>query len=192
MQDLEVTSVYFKKKGPKNTEKTIALAQSRAKTLGIDQIVIASNTGRTALLAGKVFKNERLIVITHSAGFRELGKQELTIDNRIKLEEIPNITVLTTTHAFGGVGRAVRMKLGSYQVDEIIAYTLRIFGQGVKVCCELVLMAADAGLLDMNNEVIAIAGSGTGADTAVILKPEHAQNFLDIKMLEIICKPREG
>ena len=153
-------------------------------------MVIASNSGKTGFLAAKIFRDSRLVIITHSTGFREIGKQQLEPEARKQLEEQPNVTVYTTTHAFGGVGRAVRMKLGTYQVDEIIAYTLRTFSQGVKVGCELVLMAADAGLLDMEQEVISIAGSGSGADTALVVQPAHAQNYLDLKVLEIICKPR--
>ncbi|MCK5561765.1 MAG: hypothetical protein KAJ51_14285 [Thermoplasmata archaeon] len=192
MEDITTTAVYFAKKGPENTEKTLKLSHERMTERRIEQVVLASHTGATALSAAEVFNDKYLIVITHSTGFREVGKQQLAPESRDKLEKLPNVHILTTTHAFGGVGRAVRMKLGTYQVDEVIAFALRTFGQGVKVCCELTIMAADAGLLDMAQEVLAIAGSGTGADTAMILKPAHAQNYLDLKVLEIICKPREG
>jgi len=190
MQDITTKTVYFGKKGPKNTDNTLALANERAKTLGISQVIVASHTGTTAFKAAEVFKHQKLIIITHSTGFRGVGEQELSLETRKRLEAIKNVNVFTTTHAFGGVGRSIRMKLGSYQVDEIIAYTLRTFGQGVKVCCELAIMAADAGLLDMDQEVIAIGGTGSGADTALVIKPAHAQNFLDLGVLEVICKPR--
>ncbi len=192
MSDISMKTVYFSKKGSKNTERVLELARKRAEELGIDQIVVASHSGGTALKAAKWFKDQRLIIVTHSTGFREVGKQSLPPENRKKLEGYSNITILTTTHAFGGVGRAVRLKLGSYQVDEIIAYTFRTFGQGVKVGCELAIMAADAGLLNMNNEVITIGGTGSGADTAMVIEPAHAQNLFDLKILEIICKPRRG
>ena len=192
MPDIKTEIVYFEKKGPINTERTLAMASLRAKKLNIQQIVIASHTGKTALKASGIFKNENVIVVTHSTGFHKIGVQELDEKTKEKLESMPNYHVLTTTHAFGGIGRSIRMKLGSYQVDEIIAYTLRTFSQGVKVCCELTVMASDAGLLDMNSEIIAIGGSGSGADTALVIKPAHTQNFLDLKILEIICKPREG
>lgn len=192
MPDITTKTVYFEKKGKHNTKKTIQLAYDRAKTLRINQILIASHTGTTGLKAAEVFEDQHLVVLTHSTGFREVGKQQIGSDIRYKLESRSNVDVLTTTHAFGGVGRAVRMKLGTYQVDEIIAYTLRTFSQGVKVGCELTIMAADAGLIDMEQEVIAIGGTGAGADTALVIKPAHAQNYLELKVLEIICKPREG
>jgi hypothetical protein len=90
----------------------------------------------------------------------------------------------------GGIGRAVRKKLGTYEVEEIIAYALRIFGEGMKVVAEISVMAADAGLIRTDEEVIAIAGTGRGADTAVVLRPAHAQQFFDLRILEVLCKPR--
>jgi hypothetical protein len=50
-------------------------------------------------------------------------------------------------------------------------------------------MAADAGALS-GNDIIAIGGSGHGADTALVLKPAHQNNFFDLRIREIICKPR--
>ncbi len=88
------------------------------------------------------------------------------------------------------MGRAVRKKLGTYELEEIIAYTLRIFGEGMKVVCEIALMAADAGLVRTDEPVIAIAGTGRGADTAVVLRPANAQTFFDMRIMEILCKPR--
>ena len=99
---------------------------------------------------------------------------------------------MTCQHAFGGVGRAVRKKLGTYELEELIAYTLRLFGEGMKVAVEIALMVADAGLVRTDEPVIAIAGTGKGADTAVVLKPANAQDFFDLQVLEILCKPRLG
>jgi len=97
--------------------------------------------------------------------------------------------VHTAQHGFGGVGRAVRKKLGTYELEEIVAYTLRIFGQGMKVACEIVIMAADAGLIPSGQAVIAIAGTARGADTAVVLRAANAQAFFDIQVMEVLCKP---
>jgi hypothetical protein len=95
-------------------------------------------------------------------------------------------------HSFGGLGRAVKQKFGPIQVDEIIAYTLRTFSQGVKVTLEISCMACDAGLIKSDVPCVAIAGSGGGADTAVVLIPQNTHRFFDTKVLEILCKPRIG
>jgi hypothetical protein len=130
-----------------------------------------------------------VVVVTHSTGFKEPNHQELTEENRAAIEGAGG-KILTCQHAFGGVGRAVRKKLGTYELEEIIAHTLRLFGEGVKVAVEIALMAADAGFVRTDEPAIAIAGTGSGADTAVVLKPANAQAFFDLKVLEIVCKPR--
>jgi hypothetical protein len=136
-----------------------------------------------------VFSKGSLVVVTHSTGFERKDMQELLPKRREELENL-GCRVLTCQHAFGGVNRAVRRMLHTYQLDEIIAYTLRTMGQGFKVCLEIACMAADAGLVSVKKEVMCIAGTGTGADTAVVLTPANAQGFFDLKVHEIVCKPR--
>jgi hypothetical protein len=184
-----IQSTYFDTRGPDCTEETLALAKVRADALGIRDIVVASTGGATGARAAQVFQGHNVVVVTHSTGFRRPDFQELTDEHRAAIERLGG-RILTAQHAFGGVGRAVRKKLGTYEVEEIVAYTLRVFGEGVKVAAEIALMAADAGLVRTDREAVAIGGSGRGADTAVILTPANAQTFFDLRIHEIICKPR--
>ncbi len=183
-----MNSVFFDKPGPANTEETLRLALSRAKELGIKNILVATTSGATAVRAAAVFSESNLVAVTHSTGFSFQDAQELKSENR-EILEAKGVKILTCQHALGGVNRAVRRKLNTYQMDEIIAYTLRTMGQGFKVCLEMALMAADAGLISVKQEAIAIGGTSSGADTAVVLTPVNAQDFFDLKVHEIICKP---
>jgi len=152
-------------------------------------MLISSCSGKTACKALDLFgDNVSLIIVTHVTGFKKPNHQELSEKNR-KLLMKRGVIVLTAQHAFGGVGRAFRNKTGTYQIDEVIAYTLRIFGHGTKVAIEMALMAADAGLIRTDEDVISIGGTATGVDTALLLKPAHTQDFFDLKVKEIICKP---
>jgi hypothetical protein len=186
---MEIQSVYFTESGSANTEKTLGIARKRADQLGIRTIVVASTSGETGVKAVNVFANRKVVIVTHTTGFQAPDAQQLTPENRAKILERGGI-ILTATHAFGGVGRAVRRRFNTYQVDEIIAQTLRVFGQGTKVACEIALMAADAGLIRTDEEVISIGGTGSGADTALVIKPAHTQDFFELKVKEVLCKPR--
>jgi len=73
---------------------------------------------------------------------------------------------------------------------ELIAHTLYRFSQGMKVAIEITLMAADAGLIPINEEIIAIAGTDKGADTALVLKPAYTNEFFNLEVREIIAIPR--
>ncbi len=183
-----VPCLYFDQPGEANTEATLKRAALRAGELNIKQVVVASASGQTALKAAEIFPDRRLVVVSHSTGFYRPDFQEMPEEVRRQLEQ-RGVKVLTCQHAFGGVNRAVRKKLGTYQLDEIIAYTLRAFGEGMKVAIEVSLMAADAGLIQTGQPCLAMGGTEKGVDTAILLKPVNAQNFFDLRILEILAKP---
>ena len=186
---------YFDKQGVENTADAIEIALTRAKELGITTIVVASTSGNTGLLCTKAGGNEgiRVITVSHAVGFKGPGIAELSENTRKEIYAAGG-TVVTGTHALSGLERACSNspKIGGGSRTDAIAETLRrIIGIGVKVCAECVLMSADAGLLDMKKEVIAIAGTGKGADTVCVINPAHTNNFFDLQVREIVAAPRE-
>jgi hypothetical protein len=185
---MESRTIYFEDPGSQNTEDVLGIARDRAKELGIPTILIASKTGDTAIKALEVLKGLKLMFIGDSTGFKEPDVQTLT-DEKRKIVEGHGGIYLNTTHTFAGINRALKLKMNTYGPEAIIANTLRIFGQGVKVACEIAMMAADNGLVRTDEDVICIAGTRKGADTAVVLKPVHTHHFFDLKIKEILCKP---
>ena len=171
-----------------NTGEVLRIARQRAEELGIKTIVVASTNGDTAVKAMEALKGFRVIIVTHSTGFHGPDTQEFTEENR-KLVESKGGILLTTSHAFAGVSRALRRKFETIAIGEIVANTLYIFGEGIKVVCEIAMMVADSGLVRTDEDIISIAGTGRGADTAVVLKPVNSHNFFDLKVKEILCKP---
>ena len=191
MASITVETLYFEQPGPQNTEHTMEAARRRARQLGVRTVLVASTTGETGAKAVEVFRGYDVVVVTHSTGFRRPNEQELLPEHRAAIEARGG-RILTCQHAFAGVNRAVRRKLDTYQTNEIIAFTLRTFGEGMKVCLEIALMAADAGQVPVGEPCIAISGTGRGADTAVLLVPANSDDFFDLKVLEVLAKPRLG
>lgn len=178
--------MYWKATGPSRTNDTIQLALEKAAVCGIQDIVVASGSGRTALLlAGKA---ANIVCVSHAQGYATPGDNEITAKMRNELSA-QGIKVLTTTHALSGAERGISQKFGGTYPVEIMAHTLRMFGQGVKVGVEIAVMALDAGLIPFGRDVIAIGGTGQGADTAIIIRPSHAASIFDTYIAEIICKP---
>jgi hypothetical protein len=89
---------------------------------------------------------------------------------------------------FYSINEAVKKRMGS-DVLSPIADALRMMGQETKVCVEMVSMACDAGMIDSEKEVIAVAGTGRGADTILVIKSENSRRFFDIKIVGVIAKP---
>ena len=181
---------YFDAEGKANTGKTLAIARERALESGIRQVVLASSHGYTAKEAARIFAGTgiEIIAVTISEGFKDLG-WSMKPDERTELEQA-GVRVLTSQLSLGGgVEEAFD---GGSSPQSIIANTLYCFSQGMKVAVEITLMAAEAGYVTTEKEIIALAGSSEGADTAIVLVPEYAKKIKDLRVREILCKPRIG
>ena len=187
---MELKTAYFENPGSENTEATLRLARQRADEAGIKTILVASTTGETAVKAMEALKGLRVIAVGWATGLREPNVQRFTEDNR-KIVESKGGTILTSLHTFWGINRALLNKFNTVAIGDIIANTLYVFSPGTKVAIEITMMAADAGLVRTDEDVIAIAGTGKsrGADTALLFTPVNSHNFFDLKVKEILCKP---
>lgn len=176
---------YFEKPGKQNTEKVLDIAVKKAKEKGIRYIVVASSTGETAKkLLEKAEMN--IVCVTYHTGFYEEGKNSMDEETEKFLRE-NGVRIVRQTHALSGVERSISRKLGGASRVEAIAEALRsLFGHGLKVCVEITIMAADSGAIPIE-EVIAIGGRHRGADTAVVIRPAHMNNFFDMEIKEILC-----
>ncbi len=185
---MERRIVYFDKKGEENTAETLRIARERAGQLAIRQVLVASTHGRTALEAADVFQGSGIEVIAVSicAAFSDMG-WTMSAGERAKLEA-RGVRVLTSLHALGdGISEGFN---GECTVGAVVVSTLRWFSQGMKVAVEISLMAADAGLVPAGTEIISVAGTNDGADTAIVIAPSFARKVKDVSIREILCKPR--
>ncbi|MBE0478904.1 hypothetical protein IBX65_07295 [Candidatus Aerophobetes bacterium] len=184
---------YFEEAGPNNTDVTIEIALKRAGELNINQVVVASTHGETAHKVLGAFEgtNCKVVVVTISQAFEKenwIMKKEVRQD----LEKRGAI-VLTTLHALGDdVNTSFSTNGKPASFNAVVRETLYRFCQGMKVCVEIVLMAAEAGAINVDEEVVAIAGTDKGADTAVVIKPAYARKFFDLEIREILTKPRKA
>jgi len=188
LKAMELKTTYFENPGKENTEEVLRIVKQRAEELGIKTIVVASTVGGTAVKATEVLGGFKIIAVSHVAGMRSPDTQEFTEENK-KIVEGKGGIVLTTAHTFSGLSAAMRKKFNTYIIGDIVANTLRIFGQGMKVVCEIAVMAADSGLVRTDEDVVVIGGTGRGTDTAVVLRPVNSNDFFDLKVKEILCKP---
>src|SRR4030042_2228181 len=99
---IETNTVYFNSPGDENTGETLRLAKTRAEELGIKIIVVASTTGDTGVKAAEEFKNYKVVVVSHVAGFKSPGAQELTAENKARIEKL-GAEIFTGAPAFGGI-----------------------------------------------------------------------------------------
>jgi hypothetical protein len=184
-------TVYFDQASSEHTQDVISIVTEFLETTPeIDHIIVATTRGETGLITAKTFQKKKVIVVTHMTGFVKSNENELSDTRREEIKKL-GAEVLTTTHALAGIGRGIRKNLGTYTLTELLAYAFRTFGQGTKVCAEIAMMAADAGLIPVDKDAICIAGTGRGADTAWLVQPAYTSDFPSLKMKACLCKPIE-
>jgi len=199
---MESKIYYFEKSKPENADIVLDLVKEKALEKGIKHVVVASTRGVTGVKAVELFKDTgiNVVVVTHQIGPRG---PELLEENEEKIKALGG-KIVTCTHAFGGVGSSLRRTpprqkgqprpqpfWPSYvpPTGDLIANVLRLFCAGMKVTFEITLMAADAGAIPIGENVIAVAGQGRGADTAIVIKSANTTSFFDLDVQEIIAKP---
>lgn len=174
--------VYFETAGKENTAEVLRLVKERAAARGIFKIVLASTRGDTARTALDAVDGTdiRLVVIPHQFGFGERQRfpQELVAEIEKKGHRVHFGTMLFHTEELYGV-----------KAPRLMANLLRTFSQGMKVCVEIIMMACDGGVITSGEKVIAVAGTGAGADTAILATAAPSTRMSGLHIHEIICKP---
>jgi hypothetical protein len=178
---MEEKIVYFEQPGIENTETTLKLAAERAKARGIKKIVVASTRGEVARTAAKLWAKSglKMVVVPHQFGFMGMNfPPELAAELEKQGHTVHWGTMLFHTDKLYGI-----------DTPTIMANLLRTFCQGMKVCVEILMMAADGGKVDVGEQVVVVSGSGRGADTAVVAIASSSTHLADLHITEIICKP---
>jgi hypothetical protein len=186
---------YFDVHGEVNTRKTIELAHERATLLGIDKAVVASETGLSALEALKVFKGMEVIVVSSAAGTQVQGTAIGDLQIGIPDEEIHRQLLEGGTKVVRGTDPFWNLSAHTQIVDagKLGMMFLKTLTSGLHVCMTAVLEATDAGYLKTGEEVVAMAGSWIGLDTAIVARAANSVRFFDeFEVLELICKPRRA
>jgi hypothetical protein len=183
---------YFEDFGKHNTGQTIEAAKKVALSLDLKFVVVASARGVTGVKTAEAFKGTgvKVVVVTEYAGMAEFMEE-----NRRKLKEL-DAEVITSTHSFLTPAESIsRLYSGYCSGNTIIKSVLRRFSQGVKVAAEIMMMATDVGAIPPGEDVVSIAGTGSGADTAIVVKSCHSDDFFHkekgIEFREIIALPRK-
>ena len=183
-------TVYFETPGEMNTDEAVKVALKYLEE-GKRHFVVATTRGMSGVRFAEALKGKdaSLVCVTHSAGFREPNVLELTKENRARIESLGGKIYVGTilTHS---IETSLMDKHQGLYPTYLIAQTLRLFSQGVKVCVEIVMEACDGGLVPEGEEVVAVAGTGWGSDTVCLIRSAASKRFLNIRVLELACKPR--
>jgi len=171
MQPVGVT--YYDKTSDKDpegiTRQTLSIARKRGKELGIEHFVVASSTGLVARMASAELAGRTAVVVGEDRSWYDKALLEELQSKKVPVlfsREIP------------------------YSYPSDVQTALRRFCEGAKVCPEVVMLAADNDAVPAGREVMAMAGTGSGADTAMVIVSARSKDFGQLRIRELVCKPR--
>jgi uncharacterized protein len=178
---------YFNKPGKANTDAVIAAVKAAVADTGIKHVVVATTSGATALAFAKALKRKAAVIaVTYHAGWHGGDVVAIKPQARRALEEA-GVPLVMCSHALSGISRSVSRQFGGPNYPELIAATFKMFGDGVKVAVEVSVMAADAGLVPTDRDIIAVGGTGNGSDAAIVLRTAHQNSFFTLRVREVIA-----
>lgn len=180
---------YFENPGAQNTSRCLEIVSGLLNE-GFSHLVVATTTGETGLLFAKKFEGKavNMVAVTHNVGYKAPNADECSAEAREELIR-RGVKIFTGTILSRGIEASFMKKHQGVYPGYIVAQTLRLLGQGIKVCVEIVVEACDAGLVPEGEEIIAVAGTGKGADTVAIVQAHPSDRFLDVRVRQILAKP---
>lgn len=177
---MQKTVTYFEKPGPENTRQCLEIVKDNIDKHGYGHVIVATTTGDTGVLFAEGLRGKEinLVVVTHSYGFKEPNSIELTVEAGEKIRAA-GATIYTGTMITHNLETALAAKFSGVYPTLLVAQSLRRFGEGSKVCCEMTMMAADAGLVPEGEEILVVAGTGRGADTVAVIRSAASKRFTE-------------
>lgn len=180
---------YFEKPGAENSRRCLEIVEGLVAE-GYSHVVVATTHGDTGILFAKGLQGRQvnLVAVTHNVGFGEPNKDDCSPEARREMESL-GVRVFTGTILTRSIETAFMKKHHGLYPTYIVAETLRLFGQGIKVAVEIVMEACDAGLVPEGKDVVAVAGTGRGADTVAVVRAHPSNRFLDVRVRQVLAKP---
>jgi uncharacterized protein len=194
---MERRVLYFPDHGEQNTPAVVECVARRLDERDVSTVVVATSTGKTALAFAEGLGTRaglRLVAVANAPG-SQYGT--LTPEYRPKLAAKGVVMVDYAPYATASLlARAQRNAYGALDLFAVAADLWRMMGgQGLKVAMEVGLMATNVGVLQPAEKVITVGGTGSGADTAIVMKTAYSPDLfaddpsLRPEMIELLCTP---
>ncbi len=185
---------YFLQEGKENLSRCLQATFTAALNHDIKKIVIFTSAGRGVVMAiedycsQEQFADIGLVAVTFpshmqfSAGDTSEHRVPAKVSGLLTSKGVP----LVRAHLpFDPIRTHYRGHGILGQDFSLIGNALRIFSGGMSLCVQAVLMATDAGHVELGEHVIAMA-----SDTSILVRAAGTSRFLtDLIVREIVCKP---
>jgi uncharacterized protein len=187
---MSFTSFVFENEGNDNLEETTRIVAEFATVHHVDTIITFTALGEGALRIRQLLPSPeaRIVAVTFpaesfaiDAGSRiSLGVPDPNVREKLRSFDIPIVQAAMPFRGFDARARS--------STARVVNQALAVFGGGINLCVQAVLMACDAGYIETEQRCIAFSG-----DTAILARAAHTHSFLSERsrfaVEHILCKP---
>lgn len=163
-------TIVFSKSGKHNTENVFQVINDYSSKKQISKVVVSSTTGYTAFKAEEIIEFYTTLVIC---------KQDIS-DEYCMRQNI--YEQLSSRHIVLDIPRQYLQKKSGSEVTNF----LRKISQGIKVCFELTEYLIEHDIVTDGEQIVVVAGTLKGADTAVVVRIGKKQQYI---LKQILCLP---
>jgi uncharacterized protein len=191
---------FFENPGAENTEKVVQAIKLRLRQGDIDRVLVASITGRLALNLVKTVAPTSVICVTldpesrHRYQYPALLKEELLRQGVTVVDAIPE--PLGRELTFRNWWAEETVTLAGHSADLFWMTLICVGGHGLRTAVEIVFPAVQAGVVPIGERVISTAGTGWGADSAIVMRASRFEDAVGedpakrMKIEEILAMPK--
>jgi hypothetical protein len=171
------TVEFFSRPGKSNTSATLEAVQAYLKESGTPvPVIVASISGQTALRARETISDASIpiLCVTGAPCWQNLPDISYPLIPEQTREELQSAHVSIVDSVPSSLSDTIEFSYARYGYRSptwmFIEALLAVGGYGLKTAVECILMATDGGHVPPFTEVVAVGGSGKGADTAVVAR----------------------
>jgi hypothetical protein len=197
----ELAQVYFfNKPGGRNTSKVVEAVKRRYGLGDITKILVASESGRLALELKREIDHGAVVCVTYDEETRRkynkpaLMKDELLSKGITIVDSVPE--PLGRTLSFRNWWESKTVRLPGLSSDLFWMTLICVGGHGLRTAVEIVFMAVSAGQVKVGERVVSTAGTGWGADSAVVMTASSFDDAVGeeprkrMKIEEVLAMPK--
>ena len=200
---------FFESPGKENTNEVIKATLDRAKEGDIEAVIVASISGNTSVKVAEQLKksglNTKVVCVTGPSSWQKYSQYKFPLireEERDKMDAL-GIQVIDWVEepfkpiTFRNWWEEKTVEILRPESDLFWMTLICVGGHGLRTAVEVVFMAVEAKTIDEGEKVMSIAGTDTGADTAIVMKALRFEDAVGVspekrmKIHEILAMPKE-
>jgi uncharacterized protein len=201
---------FFEEPGEKNTDYVISALVRRVTEGGVEAIVVASVSGRTAVRIAEILKRRRLdtkiVCVSGPSSWKKNAPQYkfplISERQRTRLDDLQVKIVDHTEEPFKPLmfhdwWEKKTLVVPRPDSDLFWMTLICVGGHGFRTAVEVVFMAVEAGAVHPGQRVIGAGGTNRGLDSAVVLKAGRFDDAVGrspnkrLKVEEMLAMPKQ-